>query len=66
MVVESAPEIVHHPLADRCCQILFGIGADCADYRDGDNGECREVQYGILVIAKRRMDGARHPLGHLL
>ena len=52
VVVERAPQVVPHPLADARRQILFRVGADGADDRDDRHRGDGEIQRRELVLPR--------------
>ena len=51
VLIERAPQVVHHPLADAGGKIFFRVGADRADNGDHRHRQHREVQDRELVLS---------------
>ena len=63
--IESAPQIVCHPLCDASGEVLFSVGTDRIQSGNREDRSAGELQHRQLVIPDRGMDQAIEPTAHL-
>lgn len=61
VLIESAAQIVHDPLADAGGEIFFSIRTDRADDGDDGHGKDGEVEHGVLIVTGDAGDDAGEP-----
>ena len=59
--VESASQVVRHPLRDACRQILFNVGANRVQCGNGENADARKLQDRHFVAAREVCENVTEP-----